>query len=223
MTKMDFPPLILLAAGKSRRMGVPKGLIKINDRNLIDYQLKAFGELGGNKVIVVLGAHFDEYQKVLPWVKTALNDWHKTDSSTLLRVARNENFELGQFSSLKMGMEVFLTLQDQYAFVLPIDVPCPGSSVWKTLMAKTGTKTHASIPEISGRGGHPVIISRKFANELAQLSPEDEESRLDLQIKKLDKSRVVRVVVEDKSIHANLNNPEKLQQYLSAQNLKTGH
>lgn len=217
---IDIPPLILLAAGKSERMGSPKGLIKLNNGNtLLSMQLKTFTETIGQKIIIVLGAHLKAYKTNFPWIENAMTDWTTADNASI-RVAYNENFEKGQFTSLQKGLEIFQTLPDPFAFILPIDVPCPSEMVWKTLMRKTRLETQAAIPEFREKGGHPVLIAKNFANRLLKIDPDAPEARLDLQIKNLTGKQQIRVPVEEDSILTNLNDPNELRRYLNSANLK---
>ncbi len=50
-------PLVILAAGKSSRMGFPKGLLSYRGKKLLQHQIENFFQLGGETVVVVLGEH----------------------------------------------------------------------------------------------------------------------------------------------------------------------
>ncbi|MBI4126298.1 MAG: NTP transferase domain-containing protein, partial [Deltaproteobacteria bacterium] len=54
-------PLIILAAGASTRMGMPKGLIEVEGKPWIIKQLDDFAAVGGKDVVVVLGYDAEKY------------------------------------------------------------------------------------------------------------------------------------------------------------------
>jgi len=215
---MPLPPLLILSAGSSTRMGHPKGLIKIERETLLEYQVKNYTSHGSEKVIVVLGAHFDQYCKQLPWILKAQEDWYKFESNHI-KVVENPTFELGQFSSLQKGLREFLKLKESFIFILPIDVPLPEEDVLYRILTVLNKNLYVITPELFGRGGHPVLISRDFASYLVDLDPQHPDSRLDKQIEFLDSSKKTRIGVADPGIHLNLNNEEHLQRFLA--NLKS--
>ena len=62
---MNSVPIILLAAGASKRMGTPKQLLAWNGITLIEHQIKILLKTD-QKVYVVLGANASE---ILPFVR----------------------------------------------------------------------------------------------------------------------------------------------------------
>ncbi|MBA4392008.1 MAG: hypothetical protein C0407_00480, partial [Desulfobacca sp.] len=65
-------PLILLAGGKSSRMGTPKGLLDYQGNLWLFEQLSRFQAASGKRVVIVLGFHHDQYFEKIPWLRAAL-------------------------------------------------------------------------------------------------------------------------------------------------------
>ena len=56
---------IILAAGESKRMGLPKMLLTFNGRTMIENVIANVSESKVGKIIVVLGAHRDALVKLI--------------------------------------------------------------------------------------------------------------------------------------------------------------
>jgi len=147
---MKSIPLILLAAGRSSRMGTPKGLLKFKNVYWLEHQIQNYFSYGGEKVLIVLGDHCSEYQKVFSWLGSS-EEWENFQSGQesgqefgqdsglestryLGQVAyvQNKNPQDGQFSSLQIALKFllsqkFLQSKDspkfEHILMLPVDVP----------------------------------------------------------------------------------------------------
>lgn len=208
--------LIILAGGKSSRMGVAKGLLSYNGRPWLLEQLDRFADAGGRQVVIVLGYRSDEYCHSIAWLQDACEqpmEYHGLKVSVCI----NPTPELGPFSSLQSGARTASELETvDGAFILPIDVPCPGTKVWMALAESHTEQTAVCMPRFGERGGHPVLLSAAFLTQIMAESPESADARLDRQIKKLDTELIERVVVDDVRISLNLNTPERWQEYVNA-------
>ena len=205
-----FPPLCILAAGRSSRMGTPKGLLDANGIPFLAYQLARFRELGGVEAVVVHGDGAAGYEDVLSGLSGP--EWEGLHIFT----ARNEDPERGSFSSLQVGLKA-LGKHPEGVFVLPVDVPCPKKEVFDALVEEShgGSRRDVCLPEYKGQGGHPVWISELFAGRLLALPSEGETARLDHQIAALPPIRQARVEVSDSSVTRNLNLPSDWQEFKS--------
>ena len=67
----DFP-LILLAGGRSSRMGTPKGLLDYQGHPWLVEQLLRFKAASGRQAIIVLGFHQALYFEQIPWLEKAV-------------------------------------------------------------------------------------------------------------------------------------------------------
>ncbi len=186
---MSSESVIILCGGASTRMGSPKALLKINKKTWLEYQIARMRELDFSNITVVLGYSAKEILK------------HVT--LTNINVVINKRPERGQFSSLQEGL---LKTNDEYNFILPIDVPVPDRAVWDSL--RTYKPYDVIQPECNGLGGHPLLISLKFKNKLlAQPS----SYRLDFLIR--EEKKLKRVWVADKKVLMNLNTLEDFEEF----------
>jgi molybdenum cofactor cytidylyltransferase len=198
-------PVILLAGGKSERLGRPKGLVVVAGEPWLALQIERLGECGASRVVVVLGHAWDEHVSALPWVARAYETGFPV-TGLLVQVARNEEPERGPFSSLVCGIERLGA--GEAAYVMPVDMPCPGRVVWGALEAAMTAEVDAAVPTHGGRGGHPLLCSARFLARLAALPTGREDLRLDAQVRGLQERARRRVAVDDVRVTVNLNTPE---------------
>jgi CTP:molybdopterin cytidylyltransferase MocA len=190
--------LVILAAGRAERMGFPKGLIRWNDRTLLESHIDSFFSNGGRQVHLVLGDNRDIYERELAHLFRNPN----------IHVIVNDRIALGPFFSLQLGLRD--SPGDEARFILPVDAQTPGRSTWALLAQHSLPQYHAVIPVHGNRGGHPVILSAVYSQFLLSLDPAGAESRLDVQIRSLPPHQVKRVEVGDESILANFNSSEDI-------------
>ncbi|MCE7749350.1 MAG: NTP transferase domain-containing protein [Candidatus Heimdallarchaeota archaeon] len=187
-------PVIVLAAGESKRMGVPKGLLDYRGKPFFSYQIEILKKIGFTEIIAVLGNYADLYrEKIMELMGT--------------HISVNLNPEKGPFSSIQCGLTTIEQTNSQGVFILPLDVPCPKEEVWTKLATSLfSLNVNVTIPEFEGKRGHPVLISEKFKSILRSCSS---DSRLDFEINKqkdLQKAKIISV--NDKRITLNINTLE---------------
>jgi molybdenum cofactor cytidylyltransferase len=194
-----LPDIVLLAAGRSSRMGEPKGLWAIGGKPWLEHQLDAIDALGA-EAVVVLGYDRQRYLEALPELEDRAS------------VVVNPAPEHGPFSSLQCGLRV----SGSPAFVLPVDVPVPVTEVWRALYEawsrgglgegpQTNNGIDAAVPVHEGSGGHPVLLSAALVTHVLGL-PAD--GRLDHVLRDWDRDRIARIPVLDRRVRLNLNAPE---------------
>lgn len=220
----DFP-LILLAGGQSSRMGIPKGLVDYHGKPWLLEQLGRFETAGGKEAVIVLGYHLERYFERIPWLRTTGNE-ELCPLNLTVSVVVNQTPECGQFSSLQCAISVILGKDQPGAFILPVDVPGPLKAVYDRLSAALIHKINVVIPQYRSKGGHPVLLSRRFLGQLISLPLESNEARLDLQIQGLSPERVARVRVSDAQVRLNINSSNDFRDYADRQvgiRLRPGH
>jgi molybdenum cofactor cytidylyltransferase len=186
--------LVVLAAGRSSRMGTAKGLVQVRGRPWLELQLEAAHVAGLPRAIVVLNRDSE------PLYRATL------DSLKHAEVVINEDPDRGPFSSLLCGLgAVAARSPGAPAFVLPVDVPAARPEVWSALAAAMTDGIDAAVPTLSGRGGHPVLLGPAFVAHLLSL-PADaaRTARLDHVLRL---RRVASVPVDDENVRLNLNTP----------------
>jgi molybdenum cofactor cytidylyltransferase len=149
---------IILAAGESRRMGLPKMLLSFNGLTMIETVLKNVSGSNVDKKLVVLGADRNAIAEKIGKLK--------------VKCCYNENYKDGMLSSIKSGFE---NLPSDYkaAMVFQGDQPFIASpTINKVIEAYLSSKYGIIIPVYDGIRGHPILIDRKYSSEIVKLSPE---------------------------------------------------
>lgn len=145
---------VVLAAGKSERMGRNKLLLEVEGRTILDRLLDALDDSAVDEVYVVLGHRPEE---LLPLV-----EGHKAEAVI------NPDYEEGMTSSFKAGLKrvtadaTFLVLGDQ----LGLEAELLGSMV-----ARMESEPKALIvsPVHEERSGHPVLFRKALYQEILDL------------------------------------------------------
>lgn len=208
-------PVILLAAGKSTRMGIPKGLVPVGDKTWLEVQIESLIEAEMRNVICVLGHYENEYRDVLQNIVA-------TEEAEGLNLAITVNAEpdRGQFSSIQEGLKVVLNdevwSQAKGVFIQPVDVPVASAEVWQELaenvfeflVRDVEERYCVAMPEFQDRGGHPVLLSMEYVRELVKVPAVGESARLDHQIHTLQRDQILRVKSVDSGVVKNFNKPE---------------
>jgi molybdenum cofactor cytidylyltransferase len=183
--------LVVLAAGKSSRVGMPKGLVVAFGRPWLELQLEVLEGAGIRRIVLVLS------QENVPLYRAGVPGLEKRATLVV-----NPDPDRGPFSSLQCGLSV--VTPGLPSFVLPVDVPAPALQVWRSLLAALSGSVDAAVPTLDGRGGHPVLLSPAFALDLSKLPAR--EGRLDEVLADPKRQeRVARVAVTDERVRMNLN------------------
>lgn len=158
---------IVLAAGKSERMGKNKLLLKLRGKTLIELVLEALEASKVDEIVVVLGHKPWEIGDV---IKSRVN---------LVRMVVNERYEEGMTSSFKTGIRhvenadaAFLVLGDQVI----LDPKFLDAMIEQ--MEENQGRALIVSPVFKGKKGHPVLFSKELFVEI--LSLEKNESMRDI-------------------------------------------
>jgi molybdenum cofactor cytidylyltransferase len=147
---------ILLAAGRSRRMGAFKPLLPFpGKRTVVEACLDHLTAGGVETIVVVLGHRAEEMRRRLSHL------------SVLFAVNMDALSEMG--ASIARGVEqlpedvktILIGLSDQPAI--------PPEVIRFLINERVRTGARLVVPEYGGRGGHPVLIDSSFRRELLQL------------------------------------------------------
>lgn len=209
----NFPDLVLLAGGKSTRMGLPKGLVPVGGKPWLVCQINALAKNGIQRVVLVLGEDARRYQQEFPWVKGAEQNWVAKMGLNISAVI-NPTPHYGPFSSLLCAWNFLKKETPSRIFLLPIDVPCPAEKVFQQL-CETGLTKKVCVPIYKKKGGHPVLLTSHFLDELLQIPLDSPEARLDYQIHKIKGDQVKHVPVNDPKVCLNLNTWEEMCEMLA--------
>jgi molybdenum cofactor cytidylyltransferase len=148
---------IVLAAGRSTRMGGPNKLLaEINGRQLVRIAAEAALASQARPVIVVTGHQRERVEAALTGLDVTL--------------AHNGDFAEGLSTSLKVGIAASPAEADG-AIVCLGDMPQVNAQLIDRLLAAFDPEKGALVvvPTIDGKRGNPVVWSRRFFPELAAL------------------------------------------------------
>lgn len=205
---MDSPVLILLAGGKSSRMGSPKGLLNFRGKYWILEQISRYKHIQNPKVYIGLGYDYEHYFKDIPLFTKALDDFYLYDGVEV-KVIINQQPELGAFSTLQAVLDKVDTKTS--VLVQPIDVPLVNK---QSLVSIINKDNNIVIPKCNSKNGHPVKLKPEFWNTLLSIDKSSKNARLDVQIKAQNTSTITYVKVSDKSVYQNINTYKYWNNYL---------
>ncbi|HEV7893582.1 MAG TPA: nucleotidyltransferase family protein [Pyrinomonadaceae bacterium] len=144
---------VLLAAGRSRRMGAFKPLLPFGSRSVVETCVANLLEAGACEVVVVVGHRGEEVRAALA-------------GETRVRFAVNEveGSEMGV--SVARGVEA-VNAEAKAVLVALVDYPAvPTSAIESLIEARARTGARLVAPEWQGRGGHPVLVDLTLREEL---------------------------------------------------------
>lgn len=156
---MNSAPIggLVLAAGESRRMGRDKALLNYRGRPFLEAILKHLRDAGIARPIVVLGHHANEIMSAVDLGSA--------------EVVMNDDYRLGQTSSLQAGLRKLESSQVAGALLCLVDHPAASAEVMRQLQeAYRETGAPVVIPVHEKRRGHPVLIGRALFAELLALN-----------------------------------------------------
>jgi len=186
------PAALILAAGRSRRMGRPKPVLPLAGRTLLEWVLEPYRRLGAAPRVVVLGAGD----------RAAGAEAARLGAEVL--VNREPGSEM--FDSLRIGLRRLASEADP-VLVQPADVPLAGLASIRSLWEGwRGSGAAAAIPTWKGRGGHPVLLGPAAVLEILD-GPADRTLR---DVLASDRLEVLRVPVEWEGIRRDCDRPEDL-------------
>jgi len=202
--------LIILAGGKSERMGTPKGLLTYKDSYWVLEQIKRFSVVDDATVFIGLGYDYQYYFKAIPWFKKAIDEV-QIYSDVKVRVVINKQPENGLFSTLQTVLTKIEPSKS--VLVLPIDVPLLKA---KELHKILEVQNKIIILKYNGKDGHPVKLQPTFWTTLLRLPITDSTARLDVQIRISSEENCTYVDVNDAQILHNLNTVKEWNDFLKA-------
>jgi len=147
---------LLLAAGRSRRMGAFKPLLPFGDVTVIETCINNLRGAEVNDIVVVVGHRANEVQKQL--------------ESYELRFALNPDSESEMGESIRRGVE-HISDDAKCLLIALVDHPAVSSATIRTIVAAWQRGARLVQPEHARRGGHPVLIDFSYHDELLNLDP----------------------------------------------------
>lgn len=154
-------PVVILAAGKSTRMGRPKATLPLDATDtFLSRVIRTFQDAAVDDVVVVLG---DEAAAVVESVER---------SGLSPRFVVNEQYEAGQLSSLLAGLRAIDRPGITAMLLTLVDVPLVSAATIRAVLERYRA-THAPVvrPVRGALHGHPVLIDRSLFDEIRAADP----------------------------------------------------
>ena len=152
----DQVSAILLAAGRSRRMGAFKPLLPFGNSTVIESCIDNLRHAGVENFVLVIGHRGEEVQAKL--------------QNQNLVFAVNPDPDSEMSASIARGVEV-ISNSAKALLIAPVDYPAVPPEVVTQLINEWSDGTRLLQPEHNGRGGHPVLIDLVYRQELLHLDP----------------------------------------------------
>jgi len=190
---------VVLAAGRGRRMGMPKALIRMGGPMWWEVQSQRLARAGVPSLWVVSA----EVREVMmeagpPPFRVAVGDPDTPPFESFLAGVRALDAADGG--------------PPPGVFVLPVDVPAPGKPVWQALC----DAGRVAVPTFGDSRGHPVFMEWAWIEEVLRPWPGPERAA-ELRLDSLIAPVATYVNVHDPSVAANLNTPEDAARWLATQ------
>lgn len=152
--------VLILAAGNSSRMGVPKQLLKWKDTNLLQHTINTVNALRSDAVFVVLGAH---YNAIIAQINV--------ESATVMY---NPNWEVGMGNSIAFGVNEIKKLHPEVEAILITlsDQPLINVSYLKLIVENYHLNKHKMVCTLykNNKLGVPAIFNQVYFEALKKLN-----------------------------------------------------
>ena len=178
---------VILAAGRSSRLGKPKALIEVEGGSLISWILSRLAMVGLRPIVVTREELFENIR----------------DSVGDIEIIINEEPELGRTGSVKKGLNYLKEKKvgDHRILIVPVDRPGFSISTLELLISMKSS----SCPSSGGKGGHPLIVDVDDIEKILE-APSDSPLNSIIKPKKID--------VEDEFLHMKLDTQKDVDDFL---------
>jgi molybdenum cofactor cytidylyltransferase len=181
---------IVLAAGKSERMGRPKALLPFRGRTFLENILDAISRTSIEDTFVVVGHHREEIERTLQ----------------LPSVVFNPDYEQGMITSFQAGIRA-LSWDASGAFLFLVDHPVVEPGTIEAMIMNLAPN-RIVLPTFESRRGHPVLFSSEILEEILAL-PSSAGANT---VVRKNPARIVEVPVSTPGILVDIDTPEQFEQ-----------
>jgi molybdenum cofactor cytidylyltransferase len=155
-------PALVLAAGRSSRMGRAKASLPLGeDDTFLTRIVRTFLDAGVEDVVVVVGHEADAIVSGFPADRLSA------------RFVENRDYDRGQLTSLIAGLSVIDRPGVTAVLVTLVDVPFVSAATVRAVI-DCYRRTHAPVvrPTSGTRHGHPLLLDRSLFGDLRVADPE---------------------------------------------------
>ena len=146
---------ILLAAGKSQRMGKLKQLMSFGKSTILEQAIDNLLSSAVDETIVVVGHEAEEIEKTI--------------ATKPVKIMFNPNYGEGMSTSIIAGL-ILVDPRAQAVMLALGDQPLVDSQTINHLIAEFSNHDKGiAVPTYKGKRGHPVILAIKYKAELLEL------------------------------------------------------
>ena len=157
MDSSTFISALLLAAGKSERMGEVKQLLSLGEKRMIEAALDNLLNARLDEIIVVLGFAADEIRPLV-------------EGKERVKVVINPRFAAGMSTSIHQGLKEISARATGILIALADQPFIPPEVINKLIEGFQRGAQGIVLPVYEGKRGHPVILDRKkYAREILEL------------------------------------------------------
>jgi molybdenum cofactor cytidylyltransferase len=143
---------IVLAAGRSRRMGVQKLLLPFGSKTVIAHIVEQLTASSVDEVHVVVGCQGEQVSREL--------------SGRPVSIVNNSNYKSGMLSSVRCGLQA-IAQQCRAVLVVLGDQPSVTTKlIDQMLKSFASTEKQILMPLYQGKRGHPIIFSAAYRDEI---------------------------------------------------------
>jgi molybdenum cofactor cytidylyltransferase len=202
----DVIPAVVLAAGRSSRMGRAKATLPLGDGDtFLTRIVRTFRDAGADDVIVVVGHEANAIAGSF------------SRSGLAARFVVNADYDRGQLSSLVAGLAAVDRPGVRAALVTLVDVPLVSAATVRAVIERYRT-SHAAIvrPTSGARHGHPLLIDRSIFDELRAADPGSGAR----QVVRAHATTIGDVTIEDEGAYTDIDTEEDYRKWIT--DLSTG-
>jgi molybdenum cofactor cytidylyltransferase len=198
-------PALVLAAGKSSRMGRTKALLPLGSsgETFLQRIVRVLRDGGADAVVVVIGGDGAAVRASLP----------RDDAQ--ISAVENPRYEDGQLSSLLVGLAAVERRYDNVEAVMMtlVDLPLISEATVRAVREAFLANPGAPLvrPRRGGRYGHPVIFNRSIFGELRRADP----SKGAKPVVHAHAAEEVNVDVDDEGAFIDIDTPEDYERFIA--------
>lgn len=194
---------VVLAAGRSARMGNPKALLDFRGRPFVVAVLEALEALDLKHRVVVLGPDAPRVRPVLATHPCLL--------------VENPDPDTGPIGSLRVALAALHAVRPTALLAWPVDVPHVRLGTVELLLESYGHNgAPVTVPAYAGRRGHPVIWDASLFTELETSEAATRQGARAVLHRLGDQA--VTVVVDDPAVTDDIDTPEDYERLIRSIN-----